>query len=99
MDVVVWAEDTQATSFCSTKRSLASMIESGNASSNDLWRSIRREAETAAAIDPVFGSSLAAAVLDQADLGSAVAHQIGERLGNSSAERKQLAQLSREAFL
>ena len=69
------------------------------ASSNDLWRSIRREAEMAVAIDPIFGNSLSAAILDRADLGSVVAHQIGERLGTSSAERRQFAQIAREAFL
>jgi serine O-acetyltransferase len=51
------------------------------------------------AIDPIFGSSLSAAILDHAELGSAVAHQIGRRLGNSTTEREQLAQIAREAFL
>jgi serine O-acetyltransferase len=69
------------------------------ASSNDLWRSIRHEAQMAVAIDPIFGSSLSAAILDHADLGSAVAYQIGKRLGKSPAERGQFAQVAREVFL
>lgn len=67
--------------------------------STGLWRSIRHEAQTAAAMDPVFGRSLSAAILDHADLGSVVAHQIGERLGKSPEERGQFAQIAREAFL
>jgi serine O-acetyltransferase len=49
--------------------------------------------------DPIFGRSLPAAILDHADLRSAVAHQIGERLGKSTAERGQFAKIAREAFL
>jgi len=71
----------------------------GIASSSDLWPIIRREAQAAAAIDPIFGLSLSAAVLDHADLGAVVAHQIGQRLGQTGAERTQLAQIAREAFL
>jgi serine O-acetyltransferase len=69
-----------------------------SASSNDLWPIIQQEARTAAAIDPVFGDSLAAAVLDHADLGSVIAHQIGQRLGHTGPERVQLTQIAREAF-
>ncbi len=69
------------------------------ASSNGLWRSLRREAEIAVAMDPVLGSSLAAAILDHADLGSAVAYQIGARLDKSAAQRRQYAQIARDAFL
>jgi serine O-acetyltransferase len=69
------------------------------ASSDDLWRKIRREAEMAAVIDPIFGGLLSAAILDHADLGSVVAYQIGERLGKTSAQRRQFAQIAREAFL
>src|SRR5262249_49191389 len=60
---------------------------------------VRREAEMAVAADPVFGGRLSVAILDHADLGGAVAHQIGERLGKSPAERAQFLQISREAFL
>ena len=41
----------------------------------------------------------AAAIFDHADLRSAVAHQIGERLGKSTAERAQFAKIARDAFL
>ena len=70
-----------------------------NGSSNELWQSIRREAETAMAHDPVFGASLSAAILDHDGLGSAVAHQIGERLGTRLGERRQFAKIAHEAFL
>jgi serine O-acetyltransferase len=65
---------------------------------DDLWRSVRREAETALARDPLFGASLSSAILDHADLGSALAHQIGERLGKRAADREQFARVAREAF-
>ena len=74
------------------------MIPSVNAAADELWRQVRREAENVAASDPVFGASLAAAILDHADLAGAVSHQIGERLGKSSADRQRLARIAREAF-
>jgi serine O-acetyltransferase len=74
------------------------MTPQGFVSSNELWRSIRREAEMAVATDPVFGASLSAAILDHAGLGDAVAFQIGERLGKSTAECRQFAKIAREAF-
>jgi serine O-acetyltransferase len=64
---------------------------------DELWRSIRGEAESALARDPLFGGRLTHAILDHADLGSAVAHQIGERLGKSAVERAQFARLASEA--
>jgi serine O-acetyltransferase len=70
----------------------------GISPSGELWRAIRREAETALARDPLFGASLSAAILDHSDLGSAVAHQIGERLGRRADDRAQFARLAREAF-
>jgi serine O-acetyltransferase len=75
------------------------MAMTGNAmmSADRLWRSICGEAESALARDPVFGARLAHAILDHADLGSAVAHQIGERLGKSADERAQFARLASEA--
>ena len=74
------------------------MDQDGSASASQLWLSIRREAEIALARDPVFGASLSSAILDHADLGSALAHQIGERLGRNSADRRQFSRLAREAF-
>jgi hypothetical protein len=40
------------------------MVAEGNSPSGALWRSIRREAETAVADDPIFGRSLSASILD-----------------------------------
>ncbi|WP_035639233.1 serine acetyltransferase [Bradyrhizobium sp. ORS 375] len=68
-----------------------------NVIQQELWSCLRREARQAATRDPVFGRSLAAAVLDHADLGSVVAQQIGGRLGRSSAEQAQFAAVAREA--
>jgi serine O-acetyltransferase len=68
-------------------------------SSDQLWQSIRREAEIAMARDPVFAALLSAAVLDHDGFGSMIAHQIGERLGQRAEERRQFAQAARDAFL
>ena len=48
---------------------------------DQLWRMIRREAESAVARDPVFGAALSSAILDHPDFAHALAYQIGERLG------------------
>lgn len=66
--------------------------------SGELWRAIRREAETALARDPVFGRSLSASILDHPDLGAAVCHQIGERLGKGEGDRRLFAGIASEAF-
>jgi serine O-acetyltransferase len=76
-----------------------SMTPNERPSSHDLWQQVRREAETAVAIDPIFGARLTAAILAHADLGGAVAFQIGERLGKTEAERAQFARVACEAFL
>ena len=60
--------------------------------------SIQREAESAVARDPVFGAALSSAILDHPDFAHALAHQIGERLGKSPADRERFAQLARDAF-
>jgi serine O-acetyltransferase len=69
-----------------------------NVSVDQLWRSVRREAEMTLASDPLFGVSLSAAILDHSDLGSAVTHQIGERLGKRAVDRERFACVAREAF-
>jgi serine O-acetyltransferase len=63
------------------------MIQNPIAPVDQLWQRVCREAESAVASDPLFGRSLSAAILDHSDLGSAVAHQIGERLGKRAADR------------
>lgn len=68
------------------------------ASGDQLWLSVRHEAETVLASDPGFSASLSAAILDHPDLGSAVAHQIGQRLGKGAADRRQFARVAREVF-
>ncbi|MEH2611484.1 serine O-acetyltransferase [Bradyrhizobium sp. AZCC 1693] len=70
----------------------------GMLSVDQLWRMIRREAESALARDSVFGAALASAVLDHTDFAHALAHQIGERLGKTPADRERFAQLARDAF-
>ena len=65
---------------------------------DQLWRSIRREAEGVLASDPLFGASLSSAISDHPDLGSALAHQIGERLGKGAEDRARFARVAREAF-
>jgi serine O-acetyltransferase len=65
---------------------------------DQLWLSIRREAESAVARDPVFGVALSSSILDHVDFAQALAHQIGVRLGKGSADRERFARLAREAF-
>jgi serine O-acetyltransferase len=73
------------------------VIQNEFAPIDQLWRSVRREADDALACDPLFGAFLSAAILDHSDLGSALAHQIGERLGKTAADRQLLAHVAREA--
>ncbi len=74
------------------------MTQSAILTADQLWRSVRGEAELALARDPVFGASLTSAVLDHPDLGSALAHQIGERLARNAADRLRYARVAAEAF-
>ena len=64
----------------------------------DLWRSIRREAETALARDPIFGRALSTSIFAHSSLGAAVSHQIGQRLGKSIGDRHQFERVANEAF-
>jgi serine O-acetyltransferase len=75
------------------------MVANGNNSPGEaLWQAIRREAETVLANDPIFGRSLSVSILDHSDLGAAVSHQIGQRLGKSASDRRRFAHLACEAF-
>jgi serine O-acetyltransferase len=74
------------------------MIQNPVAPVDQLWQRVRREAETAAAGDPLFGRSLSSAILDHPGLGGAVAHQIGERLGKRPDDRAFFTRVAREAF-
>jgi serine O-acetyltransferase len=75
------------------------MASNGTASSDDLWQSIRHQAQTVMTNDPIFGGYLSAAILDHTDFHSAVAHQIGERLGKTTAERSQFTKIAGDVFL
>src|ERR1700759_5129265 len=79
-------------------RGLAAMTRTV-ASHSEVWSRVQLEAETAVAGDPVFGGTLSASVLNHAGFGEVVAHQIGERLSQTSAERAQLVRIASEAFL
>jgi serine O-acetyltransferase len=65
---------------------------------DQLWLSIRHEAESAVARDPVFGTALSSAVLDHPDFAHALAHQIGARLGKNLADRERYARVAGEAY-
>jgi serine O-acetyltransferase len=73
------------------------VIQNEFAPLDQLWRTVRREAEAVLAHDPLFGASQSAAILDHPDLGSALAQQIGERLGKTAADRQLFARVAREA--
>jgi serine O-acetyltransferase len=67
-------------------------------SEGDVWLSIRREAEEAAAVDRIFSHSLSASILGHSDFGAAVSHQIGQRLGKSTDDRHRFEGVANEAF-
>jgi len=67
-------------------------------SADQIWLLVRREAESAAARDPVFGAALASAILRHPDFAHALAHQIGARLGKSAGDRERFARVACEAF-
>ena len=74
------------------------MVTGGIVSAERIWLSVRREAEAAMAGDPVLGNSLSIAILDHPGLGSALAFQIGHRLGTGNADRTQFISIADEAF-
>jgi serine O-acetyltransferase len=73
------------------------MFPSEISSHGELWLSIRRAAEAALARDPLFGRSLSGSILDHSDLGAAVSHQIGQRLGKTTGDQKRFEQVANEA--
>src|ERR1700730_14525520 len=74
------------------------MVSDEVSPTGDQWLSIRREAETALAHDPIFGRSLSSSIFAHCSLGAAVSHQIGQRLGKNSAEQQQFERVANEAF-
>jgi serine O-acetyltransferase len=73
------------------------MPEAAINASDDLWQAIRREAQRAAAADPLFGKALTGAILTHDDFAAALADLIGRRLGGG-AERARFTSFSRDAF-
>jgi serine O-acetyltransferase len=68
------------------------------ATNDSLWQKIRDEAQRAAAADPVFGKSLADAVLAHDDFAAALADLIGRRLGGSAAGQARFTAFSLDAL-
>jgi serine O-acetyltransferase len=68
------------------------------ASAEELWQSVRREAEAIAGSDPVLAQSLSRSILDHPGLGSALAFQIGQRLGADDEDRARFEHVANEAF-
>jgi serine O-acetyltransferase len=68
------------------------------ASAEQLWHSVRREAEATAAADPVLAPSLGRSILDHPGLASALALQIGQRLGAKDEERARFTRVANEAY-
>ncbi|MDI1263623.1 MAG: hypothetical protein PS018_10240, partial [bacterium] len=65
---------------------------------DQIWLTIRSEAEAIVACDPAFGASLYPGILEHAGLGSALARKIGERLGTTADESRRFARIATEAF-
>ena len=68
------------------------------ASAQQLWQSVRREAEAIAAGDPALAAPLAKSILDHPELGSALAFQIGQRLGAGDDDRARFTRVANEAY-
>ncbi|PIT04284.1 serine acetyltransferase [Bradyrhizobium nitroreducens] len=74
------------------------MTAAVTATNDRLWQNIRDEAQRAVASDPIFGRSLAEAVLAHDGLAAALADLIGHRLGGTAAEQARFTGFSRDAF-
>lgn len=68
------------------------------ASVENVWRSLRQEAEAVAVRDPVFAATVVRSILDHPGLGSAIAYQIAQRLGTVDADRARFTRVANEAF-
>jgi len=75
-----------------------SVVADNITSAESLWRSIRREADAVAAGDAALGRSISLSILDHPGLGTAVAFQIGQRLGTDSETRALFTRIAHEAF-
>jgi serine O-acetyltransferase len=75
-----------------------SVVADNITSAESLWRSIRSEADAVAAGDAALGSSISLSVLDHPGLGTAVAFQIGQRLGTDCETRALFTRIANEAF-
>src|SRR6185369_4546203 len=64
----------------------------------DLWQAIRREAEAASNRDHILGTSLGKSIFDHPGLASALAWQIGQRLGATDEDRVRFTRVATEAF-
>lgn len=67
------------------------------AANDDIWTELRQEAAQAAGREPALQSLLHAAILDQHDIGAALAHLLGRRLGGQDLPPADLAALYQDA--
>lgn len=74
------------------------MSEAAIMVSDSLWPRLRSEAQRAATADPVFGKTVASAVLAHDDFAAALSDLIGQRLGSNAAERARFTSFARDAF-
>lgn len=74
------------------------MTAAVTATNDRLWQKICDEAQRAIASDPVFGKSLAEAVLAHDGFAAALADLIGRRLGGNVAEQARFMAFSLDAF-
>ncbi|MHC4050067.1 serine O-acetyltransferase [Bradyrhizobium sp. 25ACV] len=73
-------------------------MAAATATNDRLWQNIREEAQRACASDPVFGKSLADAVLAHDHFAAALADLIGRRLGGNAAGQARFTAFSIDAF-
>lgn len=73
-------------------------MAAATATNDSLWETIRDEAQRATAADPVFGKSVADAVLVHDGFGAALADLIGRRLGGEATERARFTALPSTPF-